>query len=88
MQWPNQDLNINTDIKVEVWFTLPALSAKNAVTWRYYVDESAKILYGMILGRYLLKQLVLNLKLSDHIIEAYYGSFKGYTTSMIDLSAF
>ena len=42
----------------------------------------------MILGRDLLTELVLNLKLSEHIIEADDGPFKGSTTPMVDLDAF
>ena len=38
----------------------------------------------MILGRYILTQLVLNLKLSDHVINSDYGPFKGSTEPMVD----
>ena len=40
----------------------------------------------MILGRDLLKALVLNFKWSYHIIEEDYGPFKWSTTPMVDLS--
>ena len=69
-------------------FTLTSLSATNAVMWNCHVDDSAKGRYDMILGRDLLSELELNLKFSDHAIEADDGTFKGSTTSMIDLGTY
>ena len=83
-----QSGNITTIIKVKVDFTLSALSATYLVTWKCHVDDSTKGRYYMILGKYLLTELVLSLKLSDHIIKAYDGPFKGYTTPMIDLGTY
>ena len=40
----------------------------NAVERKCHVDDSAKGRYDMILGRDLLTELVLNLKLSDNVI--------------------
>ena len=54
MQWHTQDGNITTNINVEVDFTLHEISATNAMTWKYNVDDYAKDRYNMILGRYLL----------------------------------
>ena len=42
----------------------------------------------MILGRYILKALLLNLKFSDHVIEADYGTFKGSMAPMVDLDMY
>ena len=42
----------------------------------------------MILGIYLLTELGLNLKFSDHVIEADDGTFKGSTSPMIDLGTY
>ena len=42
----------------------------------------------LILGKYLLTALVLNLKLSGHVIEAYDGPLKGSTTPMINLGTY
>ena len=42
----------------------------------------------MILGRDLLTSLGLNLKLSDHIIEADDGPFKGSTAPMVDMGTY
>ena len=49
-----------------------------------HVDESTKDWYNMILGWVLLIELVLNLEISKHIIEAYIGPLKGSTAPMID----
>ena len=56
--------------------------------WNCCVDDSDKGRYDMILGRYLLTALWLNLKFSDHIIEADYGTFKGSTTPTVDLGTY
>ena len=69
MQWHIQAYNTTTNLKGKVRFTLPALIATNAVTWKCHVDDSAKGRYYMILSRYLLTELGFNLKLSEHIIE-------------------
>ena len=37
----------------------------------------------MILGKYILNELGLNLKLSEHVIKAYDIPFEGYTTPML-----
>ena len=44
--------------------------------------------YDILLGRYLLKELGLNIKFSEHVIEEYYGPFKGSTTLMVDLGTY
>ena len=51
MQWHTQAGNITTNLKVKIDFALPTLSAINVVTWNYYVDDSAKGRYYMILGQ-------------------------------------
>ena len=88
IQWPTQASNITTDLTVEVNFTLPELTAADVVTWKNYVDDSAKGRYDTILGRYLLTDLGLNLKFSDHVIEADDGPFKGSTAPMVDLGTY
>ena len=62
MQWHTQEENITTNLKVKVYFTLPALSTTDVVTWNFHVDDSDKGRYDMILGRYLSTELGLNLK--------------------------
>ena len=54
MKWHMQAGNINTNLKVKVDFTLPALSAINFVTWNCHVDDTAKGRYNTTLGQYLL----------------------------------
>ena len=88
MQWHTQAKNITTTYKVKVDFTLTALSKNNVVTWKPHVDDSAKGRYDMILGKYLLTELGLNLKLSDHVIKADDGPFKGSTTPTFDLGTY
>ena len=52
---------ITTNLKVMKDFTLHELSATEIATWNCHVNDSGKGIYGMILGRYLLIDLVLNL---------------------------
>ena len=49
------------------------------------MDDSAKGRYDMILGRYILTALWLNLKLSGHFIESDYGPFKDLMVPMVDM---
>ena len=70
------------------YFTLPACSATNVVTWNCHVDDSDKGRYNKNLGHDLLKYLGLNLKLSEHIIKVDDGPFNGCTTPMVDLGAY
>ena len=70
MQWHMQAVNTTTNIKVKMYFTIPALSSMNVVIWKCQVDEYANGIYDMILGRYLLTELVLNLKLTENFIKA------------------
>ena len=77
MQWNTQDSNITTNLKVEVDFTLPELSATNGMTSKCHVDESTKGRNDMIVGRDLFSELGLNIKFYDHVIKAYDGTLKG-----------
>ena len=54
MQWNTQAVNITTNLKVTIYFTLPALSPTNFVKWKCHVDDSAKGRYDIILGQDLL----------------------------------
>ena len=42
----------------------------------------------MILGQYILIELGFNLKLSEHVIEADDGTFKGSKTPIVDLGMY
>ena len=86
MQWNTQAGNITTNLKVD--FTLPALSATNLVTWNIHVYESTKGRYNMILGQDLLTEIVLNLKLSEHVTEADDGPLNRSTTPMVNLGTY
>ena len=50
--------------------------------------DSDKDRCDMILGRNILIELGLNIKFSDNVIEAYDGTFKGYTAPMVDLGTY
>ena len=54
MQCHTQARNITTNHKVEVYFTLPTLSATKVIKWNCYMDDSSKGKCNMILGRDLL----------------------------------
>ena len=56
------------------------------MTWKFHVDDSTKGRNDIILGQYLLTELGLNLKLSEHVTKSGDGTFKGYTTHMVYLS--
>ena len=73
MQWNIQARNITTNLKVKIGFTLPALSATNAITWNCHVYDSAKGRYDIILGRDLLTEL---------------GPFNSSTTPMVDFGTY
>ena len=88
MQWNMQAGGITTNLKVKIDFTLPELSATVIMTWNFYVDDSDNSRYDMILGRDLLTALGLNLKSSDHVIEADDGPFKGSTPPMVDMGMY
>ena len=75
-------------MRFKIYFTLPEFSATNILTWNCHVDDSDKGRYDIILGRYILTALGLNLKFSEHIIEAYYGHLKGSTAPMVDLGKY
>ena len=64
MQKHAQVGNITTNMRVKIDFTLPEPIAKIIVGWNFHVNDSTKVRYDIILGRYILTALVLNLKLS------------------------
>ena len=88
MQWHTQGGSITNNLKVRIDFILPKISAKTIVTWNCHVNESAKVRYDMILGVDILTDLILNIILSDHIIEAENGTFKGSKEPMVDLCVY
>ena len=76
------------NIKVKMYFTLPELRVTKHLTWNCHVDDSAKGIHDIILGRYILTALGLNIKLSYHVIEADYEPFKSSTVPMVDLGMY
>ena len=60
MRWHTQAWNITTNHKVKVYFSLPALSATNVVTWKCHVDDSNKGRCGAIFEQNLLTELGLS----------------------------
>ena len=75
-QWHTQAGIITTNIQVKIVFTLPKLSATKIMMWNCHVYDSSKGKYDVFLGRDLLTSLGLNIKLSDHVIEADDKPFK------------
>ena len=55
--WETQTGKFTNSKKVNVEFWLPEFSAKNIMMWKCHVDDSAKVRYDMISGRYLLTAL-------------------------------
>ena len=51
MQWHVQDVNITTNTKAKVDFTLRKFIAINVVTWKCHVDDSAKGRHYVTLGQ-------------------------------------
>ena len=88
MEWHKQAGNITTNHTYRVYFTLPSLSVTDVVKFNFHLDDPNKGRCGMILVIDLLTELWLNLKLSEHVIEADDGNFKGCITTMIDLSTY
>ena len=67
MKWHMKAGSITTKLKVNIYITLPELSATKIVTWNCHVGDSTKVRYEMVLGRGLLTPLGLNLKFSDQV---------------------
>ena len=76
MQWYMQSCSTTTNLNIKIDFVLPELSTTKIVAWNCHADESAKVIYSMILDRFLLTALGLNLKLSYHVIGENVGPFK------------
>ena len=61
MTWDKKVGKFTTNIKIEVELILIELSAAKIMMLNFHVDDSAKSRYDMILVKYLLTELVLNL---------------------------
>ena len=84
MQWNMQARNIINHLKFKIYFTLSEFRATKIVGWNFHVGYSAKGGYDMILDRYILISLVLNIKFSEHVIEEDYRPLKGSAAPMVD----
>ena len=74
--------------KVQLDFTLPGFSATKIVMWNYHMNWSTKIRFDMILGRYMITSLVLDLKLSDSVIKGVGGLFDNNIAPMVNLGTY
>ena len=83
--WETQCGKFTTSNKVNVDLCLPDFSATKIVKWKCHVDESTSGIYDMILGRYLLTALVLDLKFSDEVIIGGEGPYERRSSPMVDV---
>ena len=88
MQWHTEAGKITNNLRVEVEFTLHALSLTNSVIQKCNENCSTNGRYDMILGRDIFTSLWLNLKFYDPEIEADYGTLKGSTEPVVDLGTY
>ena len=82
----NQARKFTTSKKVNVDFCLPEFSATKIVTWKYHVDKYTNGRYDIILGRYLLTALGLDIKFSENVIIGGEGPYEGCSEPMVDVS--
>ena len=80
--------NLTTNHIVKIGFTFLEFSTIKIVMWNCHVDDSTKIRYNLILGRYLLTSLRLYLEFSNTVIEGGNGPFEIFTASMVDLGTY
>ena len=66
--WETQAGKFTTSNKVNVEFCLLGFIVAKIVTWKFQVVESTNSRYNMILGRYLLTALGLDLKFYKNVI--------------------
>ena len=85
MQCHLQAVNLTTNMKVKIYFTSPAFIATKTVTWEYHMGGLDKGILNMVLGRYLLTELLLNIKIYKHVIKSGDGPLKGSIAPMLDL---
>ena len=66
--WETQVTKLTTSKKVNVDFFLPEFSETKIVSWKFHLDNQNNSRYDMILVRYLIHALVLDIKFSENII--------------------
>ena len=65
---------------------LPDFSATKIVTWKCHVNESTNDKYDMILGRYLLTALGLEIIFSENFMIGGEVPYKGWSVPMVDVT--
>ena len=83
--WENQAGKFMTSKKVNIDLLLPEFSATKIMTWKCLVDESTNSRYDMILVRYLLNTMVLDLKFTENVIIGGKIPHEGCLAPMVDL---
>ena len=56
------------------------------MSWKFHIGNKNNIGYDMILGRYIITALVLDLKFSKNIITDGEGQYEGSLAPVVDLS--
>ena len=74
----------------ELWYIWTRLNLAQQKPWheKFHIDDPAKDVYDIILGRDILTQLRLNLKWYDHFIEADDVPLKGSTSPTVRLGTY
>ena len=85
VKWITHSSDFLTTYKTNLELVLPELEATKSVTWRFHVNDLQKISrYDMIIVRYLLLELKLDLCFSDYTIKDNRGAYEGCTAPKID----
>ena len=66
--WETQDGKFTTSKKLKVYFCLPKFSVTKIAMWKCHVDKSTTSRCNMVLGKYLITALRLDLMFSENII--------------------
>ena len=62
------------------------IQCNKVMTWIFYVDESSKDRFNIILCRDLLTRLGLDIKFSDHVIIYSVRQSEGFSAPMVDVN--
>ena len=69
-------------VNMDLW--LPEFNATQILMCTCHVDNYTEGRYNMILGRYLITTMVLDIKFSDNIIIDRAGTHEGFLAPMVD----
>ena len=84
--WETQVTKLTTSKKVNVDFFLPEFSETKIVSWKFHLDNQNNSRYDMILVRYLIHALGLDIKFSENIIFGGDVPYQGCSAPMVDLN--